>query len=154
MKAYTDGACRCGNPGETSAAWAVFSCGSVVQESGHYLGPELHTNNYAEYQALLDLLKWAMLNELKGLDIFCDSKLVVEQTNGNWVVNGSLKTFQLEASALLLRGSHTLTHIRGHQGDPGNEYVDKLCNEVLDEEFERRKIEEYRRDCGSVPQGH
>ena len=92
--------------------------------------------------AMLDLLRWAMLNLPPNtkLDIFCDSKLVVEQTKGNWKVNeASLLPFQREAHALLVRGGHTLTHIRGHQGDPGNEYVDRLCNEVLDAEFERRK---------------
>ena len=144
MKAYTDGACRCGNPGETSAAFAIFSyTGNVIQHHGRYLGPKFHTNNYAEYMALLDLLRYAVLNmPIASLDIFCDSKLVVEQVKGNWKVNEpSLAPFQREAQALFIRERHTLTHIRGHQGDPGNEYVDKLCNEVLDAEFERRKNE-------------
>lgn len=142
MKAYTDGACRCGNPGETSAAFAVFyPGGEILQSHARYLGPELHTNNYAEYMGMLDLLRWAMLNgPYTNLDIFCDSKLVVEQVKGNWKVNEpSLAPFQREAHALFIRGGHTLTHIRGHQGDPGNEYVDRLCNEVLDAEFTRRE---------------
>ena len=141
MKAYTDGACRCGNPGETSAAWAVFKdSGELACSLAQYLGPELHTNNYAEYQAMLMLLRSSCNIGRDHLDIFCDSKLVVEQVKGNWKVNEpSLAPFQREAHALFIRGGHTLTHIRGHQGDPGNEYVDKLCNEVLDAEFEWRK---------------
>jgi|ERR1035437_5013216 ribonuclease HI len=145
MKAYTDGACRCGNPGETSAAFATFNESELRfpwKSYSRYLGPELHTNNYAEYQGMLDLLRWSETNKVTGLEIFCDSKLVVEQVQGNWKVNEpSLLPFQREAHALFIRGYHTLTHIRGHQGDPGNEYVDKLCNEVLDAEFERRKNE-------------
>jgi ribonuclease HI len=91
---------------------------------------------------MLDLLRWAESNKVGKLEIFCDSKLVVEQVKGNWKVNEtSLLPFQREAHALFIRGGHTLTHIRGHQGDPGNEYVDKLCNEVLDAEFARRKNE-------------
>jgi ribonuclease HI len=140
MKAYTDGACRCGNPGETSAAFYITDGNSTKGWWSKYLGPELHTNNYAEYQAMLHLLRYAEAFEVKNLDIFCDSKLVVEQVKGNWKVNeASLAPFQREAQALFIRGFHTLTHIRGHHGDPGNEYVDKLCNEVLDAEFERRK---------------
>ncbi len=144
MRAYTDGACRCGNPGETSAAFAVFlPGGELLQSHARYLGPDLHTNNFAEYVGLLDLLRWAAMNgPYLNLDIFCDSKLVVEQVNDNWDVNSAdLLPLWREAYALLKRGGHTLTHIRGHQGDPGNEYVDRLCNEVLDAEFERRKNE-------------
>jgi ribonuclease HI len=139
VKAYTDGACRCGNPGETSAAWAIFDDDQVVAQFSTYLGPQLYTNNYAEYQAMVHLLRYAELFHIKGLDIFCDSKLVVEQILEHWLVNEeTLKSYQREAHALFIRGGHTLTHIRGHQGNVGNEYVDKLCNQVLDEEFARR----------------
>lgn len=151
MRAYTDGACRCGNPGETSAAWVVFQedGNGPKYEGSRYLGPELHTNNYAEYQAMLHLLRYAEAFQVKNLDIFCDSKLVVEQVKGNWKVNEpSLLPFQREAHALFIRGGHTLTHIRGHQGDPGNEYVDRLCNEVLDAEFARRENVESKLQVG------
>jgi ribonuclease HI len=44
------------------------------------------TNNFAEYSAVISGLKKA--NELGGdeLDCILDSKLVVEQLNGNWKV--------------------------------------------------------------------
>lgn len=136
MKAYTDGACRGGNPGETSCAFAVFdSTGNLVDSGKHYLGPELHTNNHAEYMGLFSLLMWADRMSVRNLDIYCDSKLVVHQVNGDWQVN--MKELQNLAStcyALKVRGGHTLSHIHGHSGDPGNDYVDKLCNEVLDHE--------------------
>ena len=145
MKAYTDGACRCGNPGETSCAFAVFnSTGEVVHQFSTYLGPEMHTNNYAEYQGLLHLLRWAFGFYHYGLDIYCDSNLVVQQVLGKWKMTEKslhLQPFQEESYALLVRGCHRLHHIKGHNGDPGNECVDKLCNLVLDEEFARRKNE-------------
>ena len=132
-KAYCDGACRAGNPGETSCAFAVFNGDNLYTSASRYLGPELHTNNYAEYQGLLDLLKWANQFGMLNLEIFCDSRLVVEQVNDDWDVNSEdLKPLWLLAYTLRIRGNHTLRHIKGHSGDPGNEFVDKLCNEALD----------------------
>lgn len=145
MKAYCDGACRVGNPGETSCAFAVVAHSDdtrafymwVLAQGSRYLG--LHTNNYAEYQGLLDLLRWATANEKTGIDIYCDSKLVVNQVSGDWKMNSEeLAPLRNLAYAMMVRGGHTLHHIKGHDGDPGNEFVDALCNEELDKEFTRR----------------
>ena len=137
VKAYTDGACRVSNPGQTSCAWVIFQedDNGPKYEGSRYLGPELHTNNYAEYQGLLDLLKYAAKHKIMGLEIYCDSKLVVNQVNDVWDVNSQeLMPLCVLAYALRIRGGHTLQHIHGHSGDPGNEYVDHLCNEALDKE--------------------
>ena len=148
MRAYCDGACRVSNPGECSAAFVVVAPGydsapfeqGIVAQFSTYLGPELHTNNYAEYQGLLHLLRWAESTSTKGLSIYCDSALVVNQVNGFWKVNREeLGRLWFEANALRYRGNHILEHIKGHSGNPGNEYVDKLCNQTLDEEFLRRE---------------
>ncbi len=140
MQAFTDGACRGGNPGQTSAAFAVFlenATNDLVYSRARYLGPELRTNNFAEYQGLLDLLKWACKSKVMELKIFCDSKLVVNQVMDEWDVNSQdLMPLWREAYALRIRGNHTLHHIHGHSGNPGNDYVDRLCNEVLDRQAE------------------
>jgi len=109
------------------------------KESGaRYLGPELHTNNYAEYMGLLELLRWAYARSIMGLDIYCDSKLVVNQVMDEWDVNSQdLMPLWREAYSLRIRGQHVLHHIKGHAGNPGNEYVDKMCNEALDKEEEK-----------------
>src|ERR1019366_1588330 len=143
MRAYTDGACRVSNPGQCSAAFAVFDVlGETDMLGARYLGPELHTNNYAEYQGLLDLLKWAEAAKVTGLDIHCDSQLVVRQVRGEWAVkHKELQPFHDLAQALIIRGRHNLCWIRGHEQAEleedriGNTYVDKLCNEVLDKEL-------------------
>ena len=143
MRAYTDGACRVSNPGQCACAFAVYnSFGAVGTSSARYLGPELHTNNYAEYQGLLDLLKWAEKHSVTGLDIHCDSQLVVKQMLGEWQVkHAELQPFRDLAFALITRGRHCLYWIRGHEQAEleedriGNTYVDKLCNEVLDKEI-------------------
>ncbi len=134
MQAYCDGACRVSNPGQCSAAFVVYDEDQVVAQFSTYLGPELHTNNWAEYQGLLHLLRWAESIGTKRLDIYCDSKLVVNQVMDVWDVNSvDLKRLWLEAYNLRVRGEHMLRHIKGHSGDLGNEYVDKLCNLSLDE---------------------
>jgi ribonuclease HI len=137
MRAYTDGACRRSNPGVCSCAFVILNADGTPHASlATYLGPELHTNNYAEYQGLLLLLRWAQAFGHKNLDIYCDSKLVVEQVNGGWKINNpDLLPFCTEAYALMVVGRHLLHHIKGHSGDPGNEYVDHICNEILDKEM-------------------
>ena len=141
MRAYTDGACRVSNPGQCSAAFAVYFTEGVLTYN-QYLGPELHTNNYAEYQGLLELLKWANEEGFTGLDIHCDSQLVVKQVRGEWAVkHKELQPLHDLAQALIIRGRHNLCWIRGHEQAElekdriGNTYVDKLCNEVLDKEL-------------------
>jgi ribonuclease HI len=143
MKAFTDGACRVSNPGVCSCAFAVFDKDKNVVDSGsRYLGPDLHSNNYAEYMGLLDLLKWAREVGETCLEIYCDSKLVVEQSNNRWAVNEpSLRAYRDAAYTELLNCGHKLYHMRGHSKDPGNpnnfgnEYVDALCNDALDKEM-------------------
>jgi ribonuclease HI len=114
-------------------------------QSARYLGPELHTNNYAEYQGLLDCLRWALC-EITGLDIHCDSQLVVKQVRGEWQVkHKELQPLHDLAQALIVRGRHTLCWIRGHEQAEleedriGNTLVDKLCNEILDKELGEKK---------------
>lgn len=132
MKAYTDGACRGGNPGTTSCAWVLYLPNGTICHS-EFLGPELHTNNYAEYMGVLTLLRHLYVDGIANVDIFCDSKLVVEQINGRWKQNSQeLKSLRDEAYALLVLGKHTLAHIPGHSGEEGNETADQLCNEELD----------------------
>ena len=141
MKAYTDGACRISNPGQCSCAWVIFQedGNGPKYEGARYLGPELHTNNYAEYQGLIACLLFAAQQQLTGLTICCDSTLVINQVAGVWAVKQEeLQPHRDLAYALLVRGGHSLKWIRGHeQADDkndqiGNTYVDHLCNEELD----------------------
>ena len=103
----------------------------------HFLGPKLHTNNYAEYQGLIRLLKFLYKARLRNVVIYCDSLLVVNQVNDVWDVNSPdlLPYWQL-AYGLLTQGCHVLKHIKGHDGIAGNEEADRLCNEELDRQEE------------------
>jgi ribonuclease HI len=135
LKAYCDGACRGGNPGDCSCAWAIYDGEAVSYTGARYLGPEPHSNNHAEYQGLIGLLMLAASVSKTNLEIYSDSEVVIKQISGEWKVKEhSLQPLRDLAYALLLRGGHTLQHVKGHAGDPGNELVDRLCNETLDNE--------------------
>ena len=147
-RGYTDGACRVSNPGECACAFVVYDDASDLPcaSSFRYLGPELRTNNGAEYQGLLDLLKWAEVNGVKGVRIHTDSDLVMRQVNGLWKVkHAELQPLRDLAYALLVRGNHGLFWIRGHEQAEkledriGNTLVDKMCGKVLDEKLGTNK---------------
>jgi len=133
LNAYTDGACRVSNPGYTSCAFVLYDGDTEIAAHSRYLGPELHTNNYAEYQGLLFLLSALEAAAVHGVTIYCDSQLVVNQVNHEWEVKTPDNIpLANQAYAMLVRGKHKLVHIKGHAGERGNERADALCNEALD----------------------
>lgn len=91
---YVDGACS-GNPGPMRIA--VFSDDLKIETVIPVLSG---TNNIAEYKALIYAL--AIAQNIEGdIIIKSDSKLVVEQVNGNWKVKDQ-KLIPLCADARLL----------------------------------------------------
>src|SRR6202166_2711848 len=85
--AYTaniDGAAR-GNPG--SAAYGVVvrrPDGTTHESLGKYIGR--HTNNVAEYYALIAALDYAAASGIRRLRVFSDSQLIVNQIKGIYKV--------------------------------------------------------------------
>jgi ribonuclease HI len=145
--AYTDGACRGGNPGFTSCAWVLYDSKLPDHEicGAEYLGPERHTNNYAEYQGLILLLEYLYLHNIRNVVIHSDSELVVNQVNQSWQINDeSYCKMAAKCYGLLVLGSHVLKHIKGHAGNKGNERADALCNAMLDiheEEYAKKAVD-------------
>ena len=141
MFAYTDGACRVSNPGICSCAFVIYKDEIEVHTEGKYLGPELRSNNFAEYQGLILLLEYLYAHQTRNVVIHSDSKLVVNQVLHNWECNGDLKPLMSKAYGLLVQGCHVLKHIKGHDGNKGNERADALCNAMLDihkEDYEKQ----------------
>ena len=132
LVAYTDGACRISNPGLCSCAFVVYEDGEEIARHGKFLGFG-HTNNFAEYMGVIDLLEWAVANHRVHLEIWCDSMLVVNQLLGRWQVRPPLSELCDQATTLLYQTESTIQHLRGHAGIPGNEAADQVCNEILDE---------------------
>jgi ribonuclease HI len=85
--AYTaniDGAAR-GNPGPASYGVVVRSPdGKLLESLGKYIGR--HTNNVAEYYALIAALDYAAASGIKRLRVLSDSQLIVNQMKGLYKV--------------------------------------------------------------------
>jgi ribonuclease HI len=84
FKLFTDGASK-GNPGRAGGGAVIKSPLNVVlMELSESFGET--TNNVAEYRALLLGLKKCKELGIKNLEVFMDSKLIVEQMSGRWKI--------------------------------------------------------------------
>ena len=127
-KIFTDGGSR-GNPGPSGAGGVIVDPqGNTVAEVSEFLG--IQTNNYSEYQALrLTLIKAIELG-IVDVDVFMDSKLIVEQLEGRWKIkNENLKVIYLQIKELLKSFEKvTFKHILRHF----NTHADALANRAMD----------------------
>lgn len=91
VKLFFDGASK-GNPGKAGCGWYIEN-----SEKGYkFLGNA--TNNQAEYQGMIEGLKTARKENILELEVYGDSKLVIEQMKGNWQVKSpNIKHYYQEA---------------------------------------------------------
>jgi len=127
--AYTDGGAR-NNPGPAGIGVSILDAdtGEQVEEHSEYLGET--TNNQAEYRAVILALERAIDLGAKTFELRTDSKLVVEQMNGNWKVKepGIQDRFR-EAQKLCQQLSGcTFVHVPRAQ----NAKADELANKAMD----------------------
>lgn len=126
--AHTDGGAR-GNPGPAGYGVVIQDAkGNKVAALSQYLGRQ--TNNFAEYQALIAALEYAIAHGPKALKVVSDSELMVRQIKGIYKVKEpTLRDLHARASQLMrelewFAIEHTL---RG-----GNREADKLANQAMD----------------------
>ena len=127
-KIFTDGGSR-GNPGISGAGGVIkHPDGEVIAEVSRFLG--IQTNNYAEYKGLYLTLCEAIKLGVKSVDVFLDSKLIVEQLNGKWKVKSeNLIPLYNETVALVPQFDKiTFTHIYRKF----NKEADYLANKAMD----------------------
>ena len=144
MTAYIDGACHGSNPGRASSAYVVYDSHlrEIATKAVAHARPE--TNNFAEYMALLILLRKAKKMGWKDMTIYSDSRLVVMQCTESWSVSSKFADFAALASDLLWKGRHKLIHMKGHGRDPrkglhrGNDRADALCDLILDDVLRKK----------------
>lgn len=89
IEIYTDGAAR-GNPGESASGYSIYSGDRLIGEDVWYNGRR--TNNFAEYTAVINALKWCLGNVDAGtadVTVHSDSQLVVNQMNGSYKVKST-----------------------------------------------------------------
>lgn len=125
-----DGGSR-GNPGIAGSGTVVYSenKAAVLAEIAYVVGRR-STNNVAEYRGLLEGLKEANALGATEVEVYMDSKLVVEQMSGRWKIkHPDMKTLALEAKDLAARiGEVSYTWIPREQ----NKRADALSNVAMD----------------------
>jgi ribonuclease HI len=129
---FTDGGAR-GNPGPAAIGFMVKdNRGQVLVKLGKYIGRA--TNNVAEYQAVIEALKWiksSIQYSIFSIQFFLDSKLVVNQLNGRFKIKDvKLKNLIIKVRCLEkeIKGKifyHFIPRQKNH-------HADFLVNQALD----------------------
>lgn len=131
---YTDGACS-GNPGPGGYGTVLIYKGTKKELSEGF--PET-TNNKMELLSVIVGLR--CLKEKCKVEIYSDSKYVVDAINQGWLIswqaNGwrksdkkPVKNIELWEELLSLMEKHEITFhwVKGHDGNEYNEICDKLA---------------------------
>ena len=94
------------------------------------------TNNQAEYHALIEGLKVVKEWKPDRVEIFLDSKLVVEQIEGRYKIKEpELQRLHAEAVSLLDGLPHEIKHVPREE----NRGADFLANKAIDEKIPKKK---------------
>jgi ribonuclease HI len=123
-----DGGSR-GNPGPAGIAAVVTDpSGNELAERAETIGEA--TNNVAEYRALLLGIELAKQVGAEDVELVADSKLTVEQVQGNWKVKQAhLRPLREQVvDALEDFKTWSIRHVK--RGE--NERADQLLNDALD----------------------
>ncbi len=133
---FSDGGAR-GNPGPAAIAFiALNGDGQTVRADSCFIG--IHTNNQAEYEALLLALKFAL--DQKAQEVIChlDSELVVKQLNGEY----SVKNYELQQLwqkiQALKRNFRKISFVNVPRTNLQTQRADALVNKTLDQEVGKR----------------
>ncbi len=138
---YSDGGAR-GNPGPSAVAFiATNEAGVTLKADSRYIGN--HTNNQAEYHALLMALEYAV--DVSAQEIIChlDSELVAKQLNGQYSVkNVELQRLNDQVRSIL-RTFKKVSFVNVPREHPQITKADALVNKTLDEEARKRLQPKY-----------
>ncbi len=132
VKIYTDGAAR-GNPGESASGFAAFVGGKLVAFKVKYNGNA--TNNFAEYTAIIEALKWcssANLCNSCSIKLYSDSELAVKQLNKEYKIRSSSMLLLNEKVLALAKNFHDVKFNNVPRSNKGISMVDKALNDYLD----------------------
>jgi ribonuclease HI len=134
VKLWTDGASR-GNPGPASVGVVIESnSGERLFEISESIGA--HTNNYAEYAAVLAGLEGAVALGAKKAVVHADSELVVKQLSGEYRVRHPELISLYEAVKVVERkllGGVLYKHVPREE----NREADRLANLALDKAVDK-----------------
>ncbi len=132
---YSDGGAR-GNPGPAAIAFiALNESGTTIKADSRYIG--VHTNNQAEYEALLLALKYAVDSDVSEIICHLDSELVAKQLTGEYAVkNSELQMLNRQVKGML-GCFRKVTFVNVPRSHPQISRADALVNKMLDEEAKK-----------------
>lgn len=153
VKIFTDGACL-GNPGAGGWAAILKYKDKFKEISGCF---RRTTNNRMEIYAAIQGLKALKNSERCEVELFTDSRLLVDSFNKGWVIKWSKNNWMRNRKDKALNAdlwkellAESLKHdvkfywLKGHAGIPENERCDELAQNaakqeclLIDEEYER-----------------
>ena len=130
IRIFTDGSAR-GNPGPGGYGIVLKFNGKEKEISG---GFKLTTNNRMELLALIIALE-NLKSKSYPIEVYSDSKYVIDSITKRWVDNWKLKQFKgkknkdLWLRYLAVQNNLTITFhwVKGHAGHPENERCDELA---------------------------
>lgn len=134
LQVFADGGAR-GNPGPAATGFVVKdSSGKIIHQQGKFIGKA--TNNVAEYQAVIEALKWIQSSiqySVSSIQFFLDSKLIVNQ------LNGLFKVKEIKMRNLIIKVRQLEREVGGnvsYQTIPRekNSLADGLVNRAIDKE--------------------
>jgi len=99
---YVDGSSR-GNPGPAGIGLAVFSTEDQtkpIKEISKYIG--ITTNNIAEYEAVINALKWIAESNVESVVMKLDSELIYNQIIGEYRTKSIRTISQLKRVQMLM----------------------------------------------------
>ncbi len=133
---YSDGGAR-GNPGPSAVAFVALNEGNeTVKADSRFIG--VHTNNQAEYEALLFALKFAI--EAKAQEVVChlDSELVTKQLNGEYAVKNDQLWHLWRKVGKLKACFKKISFVNVPRSNIQIQRADSLVNITLDEQAKKR----------------
>jgi ribonuclease HI len=133
MMIFSDGGAR-GNPGPAAIAFVILSSeGKILMTDSRFIGS--HTNNQAEYEALIAAIKSAI--ELHAEEVRChlDSELVTKQVTGEYRVKNSELRKLCNRVRELIKCFEKVSFINVPRSNIYIQKADALVNEALDQEF-------------------
>lgn len=98
------------------------------------------TNNVSEYTSLIKALNFSIDLGLDNIIVFMDSKLVVNQVNGDWKINyDHLRRLKILVDILKRSIKITLIHVRREY----NKVADKLSKDCLKDSYIKNEIKSF-----------
>jgi ribonuclease HI len=127
---FSDGGAR-GNPGPAAIAFVILSSeGKVLMTGSRFIG--VHTNNQAEYEALIAALESAVGLHAEEVTCHLDSELVTKQVTGGYrVKNSELRRLWSKVRALTSRFKK-VGFVSVPRSNIFIQEADALVNEALD----------------------